>query len=262
MLSVMKSANPRGSAVNQLRPVFTAAKCHLATRRIQAAIQQHVVIPGRQRHQVAIQQSMSKDPGNDGVFCFKTHRRIQPVTNEMRVICPYRDVRDAMLSYMRFMKCPFDRALKAAVSMMENTDHYLQQKKRNILPLRYESIVHTPQDAVKSIAQFLQLNPGDSAYKQIASDLSKNKVKQYLDELDQVKVEDTGQFASGNESAQFTSLQRLDGSYRIYDYSTGFQSNHITSGKDGEWKEYLDAAQKKKLLELTSQWLQKYRFPI
>jgi len=212
--------------------------------------------------QVAIQESMKRDPGRRGVFCFKTHRRIEPVVLEMKIICPYRDVRDAMYSYMKFMKCPFERALMAARSMMDSTDHYLQGKADNVLPLRYEEIVNHPEKVIGIIADFLQLKVADSVIKEITAALSRETMKKYLKGLDDIKVDEAGKLQSEAQASRYATVPRFDGSHRIYDHATGFQSNHITTGKDGEWRNQLELQQQKVLMELATPWLRKHGFPL
>ena len=212
--------------------------------------------------QVAIQESMKRDPGEKGIFCFKTHRRIESIAPGMKIICPYRDVRDAMYSYMKFMRCPFERALSAARGMMENTDYYLQRKAHNILPLRYDEIVNTPERAVSKVSVFLQLHVSEIVAREIAEALSRNKVKKYLEGLDDVKVDEAGKLQSEAQAARYAAVPRFDGSHRIYDQTTGFQSNHITTGKEGEWRNQLEPHQQKALMELATPWLRKYGFPL
>lgn len=212
--------------------------------------------------QVAIQETMKRGPGKNGVFCFKTHKRVEPITPEMRVISPYRDVRDAMYSFMKFMKCPFERALMAAGGMMENADYYLQSKADNVMPLHYERIVNHPEQTVFDIAGFLNLEVTDTEVKEIAVKLSRKKIKKYLDGLDDIKIDDEGTVKSEAREGRYAVLPRFDGSHRLYDHTTGFQSNHITTGKEGEWRRKLSRKQKIALNELTGFWLKKYNFPV
>jgi hypothetical protein len=163
---------------------------------------------------------------------------------------------------MKFMKCPFERALMAARSMMESTDHYLQRGADNILPLRYDEIVNHPEKAVARIAGFLQLKVTDSNIKEIAVALSREKMKKYLKGLDDVSVDEAGNLQSEAQASKYAAVPRFDGSHRIYDYATGFQSNHITTGKDGEWRNQLEPAQQKVLMKLVAPWLKKYEFPL
>ena len=210
----------------------------------------------------AIDEMTSTDPGEKGVFCIKTHRRIDPIHPDMRIICPYRDVRDAMYSYMKFMKCPFERALLAARGMMENVDYYLLKGKTNVLPLQYDRIINKPAGVIQCIAGFLKLEPSEVEVTEIADAYSRENVKKYLKRLDDIKVDKEGQLIDYKEIARYTTMPRLDGSYRIYDNSTGFQSSHITTGKEGEWRQKLDRGQQKALIKVTAQWLKRYKFPI
>lgn len=204
--------------------------------------------------QVAIQESMENGTGKNGVFCFKTHKRVEPITLEMRVISPYRDVRDAMYSFMKFMKCPFERALMAARGMMDNADYYLQSKADNVMPLRYDRIVNHPEKTISDIAGFLNLEVTGTEVKEIAEKLSRKKIKKYLNGLDNIKVDEQAQ--------RYTALPQFDGSHRVYDHTTGFQSNHMTTGKDGEWRRQLNSQQQHELLGITKPWLIKHGFPL
>ena len=62
-------------------------------------------------------------PVADGqICCIKVHRSLSPKLGEMRVVFTYRDVRDALWSYMRFMNCDFHTALPVIHQMMVMTD--------------------------------------------------------------------------------------------------------------------------------------------
>jgi hypothetical protein len=57
-------------------------------------------------------------------------------------------------------------------------------------------------------------------------------------------------------------VQNHDGSYRIFHKMTGFQSNHITDTKTGEWQKVFSAEEQKVLIHLTSDWLENYGYSI
>jgi len=105
----------------------------------------------------AIQHALSQPPAPDQIYCIKTHFQIPVGKPHMRIICNYRDIRDATLSYMRFMKCSFEQALAVAQGSMELTNHYLQPQDSNVLPLRYDTIINQPQQTISSLARFLSL---------------------------------------------------------------------------------------------------------
>ncbi|HFD79129.1 MAG TPA: hypothetical protein ENK05_01890 [Gammaproteobacteria bacterium] len=203
-----------------------------------------------------------KTAGDRDVLCLKTHRALQPITADMRIICPYRDVRDAMYSYMKFMRCPFERALKAASSMMDKTDYYLLPHRENVLPLRYNGIIDSPESTIRRIVRFLEMGVSAKDIEEIASNLSRRKVSNYLKSLDRIEVDEHGNTEAGGDTSRYSSAPRLDGSYRVYDKSTGFQSNHITTRKEGEWRHGLSQPQRETLMRTVSPWLIKHGFPL
>ena len=46
----------------------------------------------------------------------------------------------------------------------------------------------------------------------------------------------------------------LDGTYRIFDKNTSFQSDHITSKKDGEQKDYFNENQIRVIIDTSKEW--------
>jgi len=70
-----------------------------------------------------IEDAFSKPAGDGRVYCIKTHYAIPLDRPDITILCNIRDIRDATLSFMRFMKCPFDVALESARESMKITDH-------------------------------------------------------------------------------------------------------------------------------------------
>ena len=56
----------------------------------------------------------------------------------------------------------------------------------------------------------------------------------------------------------YETVNNIDGSFRIIDKKTRFQSNHITSRKEGEWCDVLLEEQKEEEMKVASDWLNKY----
>jgi hypothetical protein len=52
----------------------------------------------------------------------------------------------------------------------------------------------------------------------------------------------------------------LDGSIRIIDRETGFQTGHVSGLSDGQWRAVLDAAEIERLNALTGDWLRRHAF--
>lgn len=107
--------------------------------------------------------------------CIKTHHCITPLDNsKVKFICNYRDVRDSMLSYMRFMKCGFDKAIDVVVGMMNLTDHYFKLKSSDVcLPIKYEELENNYHENIKLINEFLDLEVSDVDVNNLLEELSK-----------------------------------------------------------------------------------------
>jgi hypothetical protein len=54
----------------------------------------------------------------------------------------------------------------------------------------------------------------------------------------------------------------MDGSVRVLDRATGFQTGHVSFRKDGQWRQELSEDQKQHLMNETADWLEKYGFKL
>jgi len=210
----------------------------------------------------AIQHVLSSPPGPDQVYCIKTHFQIPVGKPHMRIICNYRDIRDATLSYMRFMKCPFEQALSVAQGSMQLTDHYLQPQDPNVLPIRYDMMINQPQQTIGTLAEFLSMPVEPAETENITQNLSRDSVARQLEKLKTGNQDIKGAMTDPITSGTLSSTPNVDGSFRLHDSSTGFQTNHISSGKDGEWREAFSNEEQEKLMAVATDWLQRYNFTL
>ena len=202
--------------------------------------------------------------GLDEVYCIKAHLRISPGLPNTKVINNYRDIRDSILSVMRFMKLDdFEKALGIAKSLMADTDYYsdFAQHHGNIIRINYNNMVADPVRAIGSINDFLELGVGKDQWSEIADRFSRHRVQELVKNLDQVSVSSSGEI-EGDASENCTSVVNRHGGYRVLDKETLFQTNHISSKAEGEWREVFTPEQQERLLEITSDWLKKYGFEI
>jgi len=209
----------------------------------------------------AIQYALSHPPAQNQVYCIKTHFRIPVGKPHMRIICNYRDIRDATLSYMRFMRCTFEKALAAARGSMQLTDHYLQPQDPHVLPIRYNTMINQPQQTIITLAEFLALPVEPAEIEDIAQSLSRDAVARKLDKLKTGKQNTENSSTDHAAAGKISSAPNMDGSFRLHDSSTGFQTNHISSNRDGEWRNAFSSKEQDKLMEISTDWLQRYNFP-
>jgi hypothetical protein len=157
------------------------------------------------------------------------------------------------------MSCDFEHGLRAAHSMMSKTDYYFEKHTKNIIRIRYDDIVSDPMAVIKAICEFLNLNVSTDDMQRTLRNHSKERVKALVESLRLIDVTGPGHIADANKREKYETVRNLDGSFRVYDRTTGFQTNHITeAGK--EWRIILTEEQKKELMNLTEGWLVKYGF--
>lgn len=212
-----------------------------------------------------IRHALLSEPSPKSAYCIKTHEHLMhplPTRHEVKIICNYRDVRAACLSFMRFMHADFSRSLAAMQSMMELTDYYLNTFTSNLLVVRYEDLTESPAETVRRIAGFLELPLIDRKVADIVNQFSKANVRKKLGEMSDVRVDASGEVKGAKLQSKFTSVPNLDGTYRVYDKSTAFQSNHITSKSDDEWRTFFNAEQLQQMNEIAKTWLERHGYAI
>jgi len=212
-----------------------------------------------------IRDALSSAVKNNEVHCIKTHflfRRPIPTSHEVKFICNIRDVRDACISFMRFTHSNFERGVSAMTSMMNSTDYYLSEFGNSVLGVRFEDVTNNPLIVVNSICSFLKIELSDSDKNEIISRFSKTKIKKKLHDMSKIRLDANGQIEGDEQQSKFEAIKNLDGTYRIYDKTTAFQSNHITSTGDGEWRTVFDKDQIEKVNSISKEWLLRHGYTI
>lgn len=202
-----------------------------------------------------LNEAMTSPVKENEVWCVKTHRKLRPNIPGILIIVTYRDVRDCLASYMRFMNCDFQHALKMAHIWMNLTDGYFNTPTNNLLKVHYDSIIEQPAETIRRIDEFIGTGIHPDQMTVISEELKPDNLKNKIASLHSNRENLT------EEDANKTLVVQLkNGSTRLYDKSTGFQSGHIGTIYGGLWKEMLDPDQQAQLLEETSSWLKRYGF--
>lgn len=192
----------------------------------------------------------NRDPG--AIFILKMHAFLHSLPSNNLVITNMRDIRDALMSFMRFMHVDFDQALGAYKGNMRLADHYLAFPEAQRMILRYEELTASPAETVARIAARMGIDIDDSAADEIAATFSKEKVKALTESKDR-------QYQRTSEGAQLPAgeilLRRGDGTPATIDRKTGFQSNHVSDYQDGTWRQSLSEDQIGALENTFSDWL-------
>jgi len=212
-----------------------------------------------------IKEALVSEQKQNEVYCIKTHSPLKsplPTKHDVRIICNVRDVRDACLSFMRFMHADYEAGIHAMVSMMKITDYYQNQFGDNLLSVRFEDLINTPLNVLENISGFLKIDLSESEKKEILQKFDKSNIQKKLREMPQVELDVNERIKDAEQSSKFDAVKNRDGTYRTYEKTTGFQSNHITSKNDGEWKTYFDKSKADQLTSLSKEWLLKYGYKV
>jgi hypothetical protein len=207
----------------------------------------------------ADQAMVDQEPNK--VWVLKIHSRFGRDAPRSGFINTRRDLRDALMSYMRFMLCDFEQALSAMAAAGEITEYYKTFKPSVILRLRYEDIVNRPLGVARDIAEFCGV------------DLTETEVGNIVGQFDKAKVErlvrdreiDIKRRAAAGEMILEPELvpQRFQPNvFRARDLKTGFQSGHVSGYRDGGWRELLTPEQQRRMHAVLGDWLRRNGYSV
>jgi hypothetical protein len=234
------------------------------TRAVIATAGYKVVVPEDIRHtnEELFEQAYKVQLGDQEIYCAKLHLALPRGLPDTKIIFSYRDVRDAALSYMRFMRCDFSTMLATAIGMMQVTDFYHTNHSHGVLRLRYEKMTTNSVKAIRAISSFLECPIPENAIRSIAEQFSRDKVAKFIEGLSQLPVDAHGRISEESGASQYATIPNVDGSFRAIDRNTLFQTGHITSKHEGEWRQALNEDQRKALMDHTAAWLTKYGYKL
>jgi hypothetical protein len=211
-----------------------------------------------------IKSALASEQKENEVYCIKTHSQLKspmPTKHDVRIINNIRDVRDACLSFMRFMHADFEAGKDAMMRMMKTTDYYSHVFGGNMLSVRYEDLTSTPLNVLEKICGFLNIGLTEHEKKEILHKFDKSNIQKKLQELPKVES-DERILVDPEYNSKYKFGRNSDGTYKTYEKATGFQSNHITSSGDGEWKTYFDKSKVEQIIGLSREWLLRYGYKV
>lgn len=218
---------------------------------------------------VLITEALNSTVNENEVYFIKTHLRLKsplPTKHDIKFICNVRDIRDASISFMKFMRADIGRdaenGIKAMMNMMSITDYYLTTFGNNVLGVRFEDISNNPQIVLENIAEFFKIELSKGEKTEILKDFSKANIQKKLSAMKKIKLNALGQVENEEQQSKFNTIKNFDGTYRVYDKTTAFQSGHITSTTEGEWKTHFSENQIGRINSITREWLLKYGYKI
>lgn len=183
-----------------------------------------------------------------GVAVLKTHIGV-PVLPRSVGIVTQRDVRDAFMSFMRFMRLPFGEALaRYPQAALARPPERLYPGEPRLL-LAYSAIVDTPDLAVAKIAEFLGAGQGLARSAEIAAKFSKAEVRT---RIRAAEAEVRAEVQAGKKIGGQRLVVVSPTNFRVRDLETDFQSGHVSNYREGDWQRLLTPEQQAQLNALVA----------
>lgn len=195
-----------------------------------------------------------EDSDPNTVWVLKVHSTIARNAPKSRFIYSFRDPRDALISFMRFMDFDFDTAVRHIPTWIGITDHFANFPDSVCCSIDYADIVDDPIRVASVIARFLGLSVSAATLDTLVKRFSRENVQTLISRTEA----ELRRRASAGETLARDDVVLKDGKVvRVFDTSTGFQTGHITGYRDGDWRSILDDEQKRHLETEFGAWLRR-----
>lgn len=195
------------------------------------------------------------DPARAWVF--KVHRPLWPDLPKSRLITSVRDPRDVLVSIRRFLNVGFEDALIAAYDVVRYAEAYRNHAPAVLLNIDYRDIEERPAEVIGRVAAFLKVSVSADDADRIASDFSRERVRQLIDATTQsvlhrlkenIPVERTEVVVEGGQVT------------RVYDVVTGVQTGHVSDYRSGDWRTSLTGSEKCVVQERFADFIARHGF--
>jgi len=182
------------------------------------------------------------ESGAGGVAVLKLHKPAPRLPRSIGIVT-LRDVRDMTVSFMRFMRVPFEHALGVAEQALQRTPEVLYPGEHRVV-LSHELIVGRPIDAVRFLAEQLEAPEAARRSEEIAARLSKAAVKSLIADTD---ADVRRRLKAGQPVSRSELVILSPENWRARDRGTDFQTGHVSDYKAGDWVEVLSKEQQAQL---------------
>ena len=209
---------------NVVREIFTLNKYNIFP----------VKIPKNDKDFLEIYNSKSINDNNDfNKYVFKVHSPINSDLFNSKVLTTIRDPRDVCASYKEFMKSDFESALNAAKGMIDFIKYYESFDKNYLKFFKYEDIENNSIDIIIAVSKFIEseINLDKAIF--ISEKFNKSNIRDLINSNDK-KLENKIKNKEKVERSELVFFSKEN--YRAFDINTGFQTNHISQRKSGEWR--------------------------
>ena len=197
------------------------------------------------------------------ICIIKIHSLLKKIYYEKsKVIFNLRDPRDALVSFLRFMKFSYNlnEKIEYISDSIKKTEYIRNNiKKDDYLEIFYNNIIFRPEDTVNQICNFLNL---EIQFEQINKIVEKYSKKNVIKSIKKKEEMVTNKIKK-NEKLDKKEIVFINKSnYRIFDEDTGFQSGHVSSYKEGEWKNILTNIEQNEIKKEFGHWFKENNFNV
>lgn len=215
-------------------------------------------IPHDDETQFSIYENQAlKDNNNKNFYVLKIHNILKQNIKRSKIITVIRDPRDLCASFKEFQKVDFNKALQAGKDSIRMIKKYKDYDRNYLLTIKYENIENSPLETTAKIAKFINKDINENQTKQIVRKFTRENVKKIISAKNLV-VENKIKNKIPLNKSEFVSLgNKL---IRTFDEKTGFQTNHISNRKSGEWQKNFSDDEIKVLNGEFSQFLKDYGY--
>ena len=143
------------------------------------------------------------------------------------------------------MNSNLDKAIECGFRLSIFINHYKNISK-DIFVVKYEEIENEPINLIKKLADLCDVTLSETQIEKIIFKFSKNNISKIIEKND-------NQIRSDKVNKKNIDKRKIiiDGTenYRYFDLKTGFQTNHISLRKTGQWKIVFSKQQIEQVIE-------------
>ena len=201
-------------------------------------------VPQRDETMLCLGEEGARDPSTSRVRVLKVHCFLPPDLPYARFIVPRRDVREILISSMRFTRSSFEDSLRVVDRAIATNYYYGAFPRDCMLAVEYEDIVACPANVARAIVEFLRLAVDDGELRKIVRLYSRESVQDLVNRREQDVARRSRE---GRPVAPDELVELGPENVRVFDTATGFQTGHVSDTPKGVWRSLLTPEQKARL---------------
>lgn len=189
------------------------------------------------------------------VYVLKMHGMLKSLVANSHYVITHRDIRDGMMSFMRFQKLTFEEGLAFIDQALAFESYSRSFPANHRSDVEYDDIVEYPTDVATHLAEDLGITLPPAAIEEVVGHYTKQAVAARIDAAERrvaAKINSRLSVSMGEVVVGPRDIARA------YDPATGFQSGHVSNYRPGDWQDVLFPSQKRRLAECIAAAQRKY----